>query len=175
MAELFSNKSRLERRLKELRKESGLVKEDIRALSRALREPDELEQLPRLRSGKYERRAPVRPPSRPDPVAPPPAAQPPPSHVPQATHPSHSVPLSHAMPPKVSAMAAGGLAEPRAAAVSPRKAVEGDGRFRKLFSSGGFFGTAHYREEQNVQRNKAVFMLMIVAVFLMIVYRLIFQ
>lgn len=174
MAELFSNKSRLERRLKELRKESGLVKEDIRALSRALREPDELEQLPRLKSGRYDRRVPVRPPSRPDPVSPPPAAQPPPSHVSHAAHPAYSMPLSHTMPPKVSAMAAGGLAEPRGTA-APRKVVEGDGRFRKLFSSGGFFGTAHYRQEQNVQRNKAVFMLMIVAVFLMIVYRLIFQ
>ena len=59
------NKSSLERRLKDLEKEARLVQGDIKSLSRALRKPEEISAIPRLKSIHPEY---VKPPSRRDPI-----------------------------------------------------------------------------------------------------------
>ena len=76
MGSLTGKKSSLERRLKELKKESELVRDDIKVLSKAVKNPDEVNSLPRLKSLRHEERR-VPPPTRKDPVSAP--REPPPT------------------------------------------------------------------------------------------------
>ncbi|OQA24212.1 MAG: hypothetical protein BWY59_02299 [Verrucomicrobia bacterium ADurb.Bin345] len=169
MASVSSSKSRLEHRLRELRKESELVREDIRTLGRVVRNREELDRLPKLKSGKYTER-PIPPPTRRDPVrggeetapAMPPRIidQPPAPFVPPA-QPSGSG------PPKAAPASGSATARPRASST--------DERFANLFSSGGFLGSVNARQERNVQKNKAIFMLLVVIVVFFVVFQLVFR
>lgn len=142
----------LGRRLKELRKERELLREDIRTLSRVLKSEEPVQALPKLKS-ESAREARVVPPQRRDPVK---AARPLPPPPPEPQPPR--------MTPET---AAGAMGDPRKTA-----AVSNDERFANYFSSGGFLGKhVPLRQERSVQRNKAIFMIVVVIVVAFIVYQ----
>jgi len=164
-------KARMQRRLKELRKESELVRDDIRTLSRMIRNRDQLDALPKLRSGKCEVR-PIPPPSRQDPVRgrmPAPVAEVPPPE-PEEVSPREQAPR---VPPRQRPVSEARPAQEVDA--GPKRALTGNERFASYFSSGSFLGGPPLRQEKNVQRNKAVFMLVVVAIVFFIVFQLVFQ
>ena len=180
MGSLTGKKSLLERRLKELKKESELVRDDIKALAKAVKNPDEIS-MPRLKSlNREERRVP--PPMRKDPVLssreqpkPEPPSDPRASGVhgelfdwaPRAEQMDRQ---SLGQPPKVF-----GQSLPESGAGPKNKAVMKDQRFANYFSSGGFLGGRPMKQEKSVQRNKAVFMLVVVIVVAFSVFRLVFK
>ncbi len=185
MGSLTGKKSTLERRLKELKKESELVRDDIKALSKAVKNPEDVS-LPRLKSLKYEDRR-VPPPTRKDPVlssreqaVPEPKPEPKPEPRPAGIKGElfEWAPRAEQMereaagsPPKVF-----GQALPDSSAVPRNKAVMKDQRFANYFSSGNFLGGQRpMKQEKSVQRNKAVFMLVVVIIVAFSVFRLIFK
>lgn len=168
--------SSLERRLKELKKESELVREDIKALSKAVKNPDEVS-LPRLKSLRHEERR-VPPPTRKDPAVAPresPKPEPKPAGAggelfnwaPRAEQLDRQ---SAGLPPKVIGQS---LSEPVGG--PKNKAVMKDQRFANYFSSGNFLGGRPMKQEKSVQRNKAVFMIVVVIVVAFSVFRLVFK
>ena len=174
MGSLTGNKSSLERRLKELKKESELVRDDIKALSKAVKNPDE-GSLPRLKSLRHEDRR-VPPPTRKDPVLTP---REPPKPEPKPTGAGGELfdwaPRAEqldrqaaGMPPKVI-----GQSLPGPAGGPKNKAVMKDQRFANYFSSGNFLGGRPMKQEKSVQRNKAVFMIVVVIVVAFSVFRLV--
>lgn len=173
MGSLTGKKSSLERRLKELRKESELVREDIKALSKAVKNPDEVS-LPRLKSLRHDDRR-VPPPTRKDPVVTP---REPPKPDPKSvgvggelfdwTSRAEQLDRQAAgFPPKVI-----GQSLPEPTGGPKNKAVMKDQRFANYFSSGNFLGGRPMKQEKSVQRNKAVFMIVVVIVVTFIVIRL---
>jgi hypothetical protein len=179
MGPLTGKKSLLERRLKELKKESELVRDDIKALSKAVKNPDEVTVLPRLKSQRHEdRRVPA--PTRKDPVSTP--REPPKPEVTPGPAPTgakgelfdwapRAEQLSRqasGLPPKVI-----GQSLPEPSSGPKNKAVMKDQRFANYFSSGNFLGSRPMKQEKSVQRNKAVFMIVVVIVVAFSVFRLV--
>ena len=176
MGSLTGKNSSLERRLKELKKESELVREDIKALSKAVKNPEEV-RLPRLKSSRHEDRR-VPPPTRKDPVV--------------ATQETSRLPAeptgargelfdwapraeqmerqSAGQPPKVI-----GQSLPEAPSGPKNASVMKDQRFANYFSSGNFLGSRPMKQEKSVQRNKAVFMIVVVVLVAFSVFRLVFK
>ena len=177
MGSLTGKKSLLERRLKELKKESELVRDDIKALSKAVKNPDEVN-LPRLKSLRHEDRR-VPPPTRKDPVLTPreppkPEARPEPKPAGAGGELFDWAPRAEkmdrqasGMPPKVI-----GQSLPEPSGGPKNKAVMKDQRFANYFSSGNFLGGRPMKQEKSVQRNKAVFMVVVVIVVAFSVFRL---
>jgi hypothetical protein len=177
MGSLAGKKMSVERRLKELKKESELVREDIKVLSKAVNNPDEMNSLPRLKSLRHEERR-VPPPTRRDPVS---APHEPPPPAPKPTHAGGELfdwmPRAEqmdrqaaGMPPKVI-----GHSLPGSADGPKNKAVMKNHRFASYFSSGNFLGGRPMKQEKRVQRNKAVFMVVFVIIVAFSVFRLIFK
>ena len=173
-------KTALERRLKELKKESELVREDIKAFSKAVKNPEGVTVMPRLKSARLEARR-VPPPTRRDPVSTPPEPSPaeikPPEPKPAGAGSDlfdwapRAVQLGRqadGLPPKV----VGEALSPQAGGAR-NKAVMKDQRFAQYFSSGNFLGGRPLRQEKSVQRNKAVFMIVVVIIFAFSVFRLV--
>jgi hypothetical protein len=163
-----SKKTALERRLKELQKESELVRGDIKLLNRVVKNPGGFARIPKLRS---EREAkPIPPPVREDPVSREPAEAPEP---PAGPHddlfgfvPKPELGRSGGRPPAAADAGAGARS----------KVVSKDERFANYFSSGGFLGGPRpLKQERNVQRNKAVFMIVVVIVVCLWVFYLVFK
>jgi len=170
MGPLTKKKSALERRLKDLERESGLVKGDIKALSKVLRNPADVEEVPRLRSAKPGN---VPPPSRRDPVFH--SRQPAPVEPPKL----ESTDLFEAAadqrdeaPRRPSRFFA---QPPQEQSVPKNKAVTKDDRFANYFSSGNFLGARPLKQEKNVQRNRAIVMIVTVAILAFIVIQLWFK
>jgi len=169
------SKSPYERRLKELKKEAELVRDDIRALNKAVRKPEEFEGIPKLKSSRFQRDA-VPAPSRKDPVK---AEPEPPRVMTGAEKPSdlfgwagssNAGAADGAPPPGY------GRAEQAQAEAQRQRAASKDERFANYFSSGGFLGGAKpLKVEKNVQRNKAIFMVVIVILAAFTVFRLMFR
>ena len=180
MGSLIGKKSSLERRLKELKKESELVRDDIKALSKAVKNPEEVN-LPRLKSLRHDDRR-VAPPARKDPVSTP--REPPKPEAPREPAPAgvkgelfdwapRAEQLNRqaaGMPPKVI-----GQSLPEPSGGPKNKAVMKDQRFANYFSSGGFLGGRPMKQEKSVQRNKAVFMIVVVVIVAFSVFRLVFK
>lgn len=179
MGSLTGKNFSLERRLKELKKESELVREDIKALSKAVKNPEEVGSLPRLKSLRHEDRR-VPPPTRKDPVSTP--REPPKPEPGSEAKPAGAggelfdwAPRAEQMdrraaglPPKVI-----GQSMPEPSGGPKNKAVMKDQRFANYFSSGNFLGGRPMKQEKSVQRNKAVFMILVVIVVAFIVFRLV--
>ncbi len=164
-----SKRSALERRLKELQKESELVRSDIKVLNKVVKNPDGFAHIPKLRSEREVE--PIAPPVREDPVL---------RARGTVQEPPRAGPHDDlfGIPPKVEPVRGWGRpsapAEP-AAGVRPRS-VPKDERFANYFSSGGFLGGPRpMKQERNVQRNKAVFMIMAVIVVFFWVFYLVFK
>ncbi|MBP7831297.1 MAG: hypothetical protein KA248_15420 [Kiritimatiellae bacterium] len=171
-----ARKTPFERRLKELDREARQVRSDLKALHRALEKPERLASAPRPRS-LQKRPAAVTPPQREDPVrqadkaadeAAEAAAAPPPGEL-------------FAWRPPVPVREKKRKAEepppaPAAPADPARKGARflKDERFTNYFASGSFVGSPPAKGEGRVQRNKAVFMILIVIVVGFILYRLVF-
>ena len=180
MRSLTGKKSALERRLKDLKKESELVRDDIKALAKAIRNPDDVN-MPRLKSSKREERR-VPPPMRKDPVVS--SREPPRTEMPSdprsagphgelfewAPRAEQMERQSLGQPPKVF-----GQSLPESAPSPKNRAVTQDQRFANYFSSGGFLGGRPMKQEKSVQRNKAVFMLVVVIIVAFSVFRLVFK
>jgi hypothetical protein len=176
MASLTGKKTSLERRLKELKKESELVREDIKVLSKAVQNPDEVSSFPRLKSLRHEERR-VPPPTRKDPVS---APREPPPPVPKSSNVGELfdwMPRAEQMdrqaadmPPKVI-----GQSLPAQAGGPKNKAVMKNHRFASYFSSGNFLGGRPLKQEKSVQRNKAVFMIVVVIIVAFSVIRLVLK
>lgn len=162
MAGASSLKDRIERRLREVQREAALVREDVRTLRTALRNRDELDRLPKLKSTfYYADRMP--PPSRPDPVR-------------EKQRSAATVPRKLTEAPVREnvrePMRTPSVAE-SVSATAKSPPVRGDARFANLFSSGGFFGTAAYSPaEHRVQRNKAIFVAILLILVLFVVINL---
>jgi hypothetical protein len=144
-----SKKSAIDRRLKELEKESKLLRGEVRSLSKAVKKPESLAASGRFRPPPPE----PRPPRTPERSAGP-------AHRPERPAGQFNWgPRGPAAPPK-----------PEAAVGSPpagepqRNPVEKDKRFANYFSSGGLMGTRPLRQEKNVQRNKAIFMIVLLVI-----------
>lgn len=156
-----SLKDRIERRLREVQREAALVREDVRTLRTALRDRDKLDHLPKLKSAHYNA-ARLPPPSRPDPVR---EKQPRSGASRKLTEAS---PAEDVREPMISANAFNS-----ASATIKSQPVRGDARFANLFSSGGFFETAGYSPaEHRVQRNKAIFVVILLILVLFVVISL---
>ncbi len=166
-------KSLLEERIRQLEKEASLVRSDMRALSKVITRPEEAGGLPRLKS--RERPAPVKPASRPDPVASARAARA------AETLTPHAEPggifdwhLRKEGRDRAAAAPAAPPAPPETAPAVRRHRVEGDERFASYFASGGFLGAKPMKQEKNFQRNRALFMIVVVIIFGFIVWKLAF-
>lgn len=156
-------KERIERRLKELERESALVKADIKQLKSALAQKDRLVRLPRLRSQRFES-----------------------SREAYVSKPSFTA-ASELSPATKGASKVGALprvAEPSvedrltsADALAKRsgktRPVERDERFANLFSSSGFFNSAApHGYDDRVQRNKTIFVVVLLVISLLVVLNL---
>ena len=168
-----ARKTPLDRRLKELAREAQQVRSDIKALNKALQKPDRLAAVPRSISLQKIEEA-VAPPSRGDPVArgaEPEAAAPP---VPAGELFAWRPPV----PWRDKGRNTPDAPSPRASRVTEPTPKAGhllqDDRFTNYFSSGSFVGTRPSKGEGRVQRNKAIFMIVVVVVFGFILYSLIF-
>ncbi len=163
----FGRKSPLEQRLKELEREASLVRKDMKVLSRAIQKPDVLERLPPLKSG--ESRRPVRPAVRRDPVQ---------ASEERAAQKAVEEGAPHGelfqWAPRRSL-----LGTARNAARAEESVEEGAGpaegkgrvrpvqdeRFRAYFGNGSFVASRPLKQERRIQRNKALFMLIVVLFF----------
>ncbi|HBA85565.1 MAG TPA: hypothetical protein DCZ95_15895 [Verrucomicrobia bacterium] len=178
MAGGTNRKSPLDLRLKELQKEAEAVRDDMKVLSRALKKPDSLENLPRLKSNR--RPPPVRPGVRRDPV--------------EASREKNEMP-----PPEIETPGGGELFAwaPRRNMVTPpdtsgqhaylgdngsavssdrnRPKVMNDERFRNYFGNGSFIASRPLKQEKQIQRNKAIFMVCVVLFFGFIVLKLLLR
>lgn len=161
------NKSSLERRLKELEKEAKLVQGDIKSLSRALKKPDEISAIPRLKSIQPEY---VKPPSRRDPIsAERRIEEPEPEEAVESQEEDlfswtpRNAPRQESLVPEQESDIQG----PR-----PRQAVSGDKRFANYFTSGTFITPRPLRTEKNVQRNRAVGMIILLVLVSLWVFSL---
>lgn len=162
MAGASSLKDRIERRLREVQREAALVREDVRTLRTALRNRDKLDHLPKLKStSHYADRIP--PPSRRDPVR-------------EKQRSSATVPRDLTEAPvreNVREPIRTASVVESVSAAAKTQPVRGDTRFANLFSSGGFFGTAAYSPaEHRVQRNKAIFVAILLILVLFVVMNL---
>lgn len=177
MGSLAGKKSLVERRLKELKKESELVREDIKVLAKVVNNPKDANGIPRLKSLRFDERR-VPPPTRKDPVA---ASREPSQPVQKPAGPGGELfdwaPQAEKMdrqaagqPPKVI-----GPSLPEPVGDPKNKAMAKDERFVNYFSSGNFLGVRPMRKEKNVQRNKAVFMVVVVIIVAFSVIRLVFK
>lgn len=168
MAYPAGKKAALERRLKELRKETDLVRDDIRTLSRAVKRPEDMEGLPKLKSVELESR-PVPPPSRRDPVQRSvPAPEPPPAEE------SPRGELFGWTPPAGRAGGDSGYPSAAPSAAPKVRAASKDERLGHYLSSGGFIGGhAPMKHERNVQRNRGIAMLIVVGILAFIVFHLV--
>lgn len=165
------SKSALERRLRELKKESSLVRDDIRSLSKALKTTDDHVSIPRLKSDRYARPA-VPPPTRRDPVA---APAPPPAAAGEQ-HAPHAGLFEWAKGAAGREPKPGRPAPPEPVNGGPRNtAVRQDERFANYFSTGNFLGGKPLKRERSVQRNRAIVMLVAVIIFAFIVFNLLFR
>ncbi len=163
-----SKHSLVERRLKELEKEASLVKGDIKTLSKAIKKPDGSDVLSRLRSGRAPAAA-IPAPMRRDPAAGATVARPAAPHddAPLAPPAPASMPekLASLLPPM----------HPAPETELKNKSVIKDERFASYFSSGSFMEARPLRQEKNVQRNKAIFMIVLVIIAAFTVFQLIFR
>jgi len=177
MGSLTGKKTSLENRLKELKKESELVREDIKLLSKAVKNPDEVNSLPRLKSLRHEERR-VPPPTRKDPVS---APREPPQPAPKSADAGGELFDWAPRADQRDRQAAGispkviGQSLPEPAGGPKNKAVMKDRRFANYFSSGNFLGGRPLKQEKSVQRNKAVFMIVVVIIVAFIVFSLVFK
>ena len=153
------NKSSLERRLKDLEKEARLVQGDIKSLSRALRKPEEISAIPRLKSIHPEY---VKPPSRRDPILAEPPRETSEPEEEEAGEPQGGedlfswAPRNTGRPEVPDPGQQIDIQGPR-----PRQAVSGDKRFANYFTSGTFITPRPLRTEKNVQRNRAIGMIIL--------------
>lgn len=160
MAASSGKKTFFERRLKELEKESKLVRSDIHSLSRVLEKPEDAD-VPKLKSRSEPPRIP--PPSRPDPVTRP-AERPP-------AEPGDLFTAARAPGPRLRRPGTPPIpAEPLP--VARPKPAAADDRFVNYFATGSFVGGGAPPEARRVQRNKAIFMLLLVVLFAIILYSL---
>ena len=166
-----AKKSALERRLKELQKESDLVRSDIKVLNKVVKNPEGFSQMPRLKSERADE--PISPPVREDPVARSRAA----AQEPPPAGPHDDL---FGAPPRMDVTRGLGRGPTAPTPVEPaaagRRPVAKDERFANYFSSGGFLGGPRpMKQEKNVQRNKAVFMVAVVVVVTFWVFYLVFK
>ncbi len=174
MGPLSAKQSAIERRLKELKKESELVRGDIKTLTKAIRNPDDLpSMLPKLKTVRDAEPA-VRPPSRRDPVRARPEA-PAPMPTPDGEEDLFTAVPRGGEPGKIQVPGAVPYGMPPPVAEAARKPAAKDDRFANYFSSGNFLGAKPLRQEKNVQRNKAIFMMIIVVIVTFSVYHLLFK
>lgn len=165
--------SSLERRMKLLQKESEAVRGDIRLLSRALKNPDEANVLNRLKSRRFHEQS-IRPPERRDPVG----GRRSPGNAEEGAvvEEAGSRDVADRRPERIwtrGGQASTGAEGGEATARNPRLAK--DERFASYFSSGGFLGGRPLRQERNIQRNRAIAMLLVVGIVLLWVFYLVFQ
>ncbi len=157
-----SRPSLFERKLQELERQQDVIQNDIRSLSKSMRKIEEGGELPPLRSRALD--------IRPARTAPPPAAE---AAAPaRSLPPSDPVELIEEEAPEV---------EPAPAAPPPplvvdarRRASTKNPRFANYFASGSFGSSRPLAEERRIQRNKAVFMIIVLVVVLAIVWRFVF-
>lgn len=147
MAFFPAPKDRFSQRLKELEKEARVLRADIRKVARAVSQPGEPGPLPALKSRHFD---------------PPPAS---PLAAPSAELAAFTMPGRDAPPPDTEALVAGGDGIVRGL---------DKGRFINYFATGSFIPTRVVRQERNLQRNKAIFMLVVVVVVAFIVIKLVF-
>jgi hypothetical protein len=136
--------SLLDRRLRELQDEQQQLRRHIKTISRALKNQDDLADLPR--------RVPLAPPAvragsrRPGPPA-----------------PAEEGSEENGDPETVRPVEAGSR---------PASPVKSDGRFANYFTVGSVNGLRPLRHEKALQRNKALFMIFVVLVVAFVVYKL---
>jgi len=186
--------SALDRRIKSLRRELGLVRDDMQALSRALHDPDGRDRLPRLRSGRRPRRAAPAPrdvartaPAVPEETVPAQEPQPPEPPEPDlfsracAEQPASDAP---ALQEQAAFSAAADEAEPAVREESERGEAEAragrywedqkldsrDRRFATYLVSGGLKTMGLMRQERRVLRRKAIFMFFFVAFLVVLLW-----
>ncbi len=146
--------SPLEERLRELEREQRQLQSAARTLSNALRNPAKLGDA--LKRTVHSER-PKPPPVRRDPVVPPP----PPA--------GNEAPDELFSWERKDGGPSGNTLFP-SAAPSVRAPVQGDQRFANYFMAGGLMGPRPLRQEKSVQRNKAIFMIVVVLVVAFLVY-----
>lgn len=171
--------SLFDRKLQDLEQQRDLIQNDIRSLSKSLRKIEEGGELPPLRSRQPEPRTPARAPQPAAPIATAPPAEP----LPAAREPSA---------PKTSERTFARLApletEPEAAASSPGSDRSLDPlvvdtrrltplktpKFANYLASGSFGNSRPLAQERRIQRNKAVFMVVVLVLALVVVLRFVF-
>lgn len=158
----------IQRRLKELEKESRLIQADIRTLSKALQRPGALETVPSLKS-RAASASRVSAPARTDPAVSSPGAA--------AGEMAKDLGDLFAWrgPERPRSPQAVGVpaSVPSVELEGRRRTVLDDNRFLNYFASGSFVGRPP-AQARRVQRNKAIFMLLIVALFGFILFKLLF-
>ena len=156
-----NSREEIERRIKELEKQSNLVRRDIRTLSKAIQKPSGPIQIPRLRTAAAEQ-----------PPAPPPA-RPSTPRLQRSAMPGRDGEDGDLFSPGQPG-AATAAAEPRAPAYpSDRRPPAGEGRFAEYFASGSFGKARMLGHERNVQRNRAIVMIILVVVVAFTVLKLV--
>lgn len=145
--------SPLEQRLRELEREQRQLQSAARTLSNALRNPTRLGDALK-RTAQTERPKP--PVARRDPAAPAP--------------PSSTETPDELFSWERKERGASGTTLFPAAAPPGRAPVQGDQRFASYFLAGGLMGPRPLRQAKSVQRNKAIFMIVIVLVVAFLVY-----
>ena len=144
-----------EKKLRELEEQASLVESDIRSMQRVLKKPGSAE-LPSLRSNQPEPRR-VEPPAPVEPLPPPPA----PKMVEPPAPGKKPAPEGELF--GADEVAAARAGKPAVLDTRSRKAPPGSERFASYLSSGSFGRSRPLTQEKRIQRNKAVFMLIFVA------------
>ncbi|MBN1270380.1 MAG: hypothetical protein JXB04_12385 [Kiritimatiellae bacterium] len=153
-------RSIIDQRLKELEKQSRFVDDDIRLLSRALKRSDQDIAWKRLKTVGQPPEV-VREPGR----APEPEAEAEPGeelfHWRRRQRPAAGPPAAAPQPTTPSLQSA-----------AEKKRFEVDQQFANYFASGSFAPSGSAEEDRSVQRNKAIFMVVVVLVVTFIVLKL---
>ncbi|MBU1693929.1 MAG: hypothetical protein KKC51_08180 [Verrucomicrobia bacterium] len=161
-----ARKMPFERRLKELEREARQVRADLKVLNKALQKPERLAAVSRPKSLKKIEEA-VAPPNRGDPVVR--------SREPGAGAPPVPTGELFAWRSPVPVREKGRTAPGRAAEPTPKAGhLLQDDRFANYFSSGSFVRTRPAAGGSRVQRNKALFMLVLVIIFGFILFSFLF-
>ena len=181
MSPLGRETSSLERRLKELQKEEELLRKDMRSLNRILSDPEEAikkstEQKPPSLFRKYFQRQPKAEP----PAEPPPAQEPefepepeilPPTPPPFRPEPEPPPEIRNDYPPAPPSDPEPNQAWRREGAEKKQRLV--DGKFATYITAGSFMpAAASTRRTKPVQRNRAIFMVVVLIAALVIVMQL---
>ena len=166
-----SKPSLFERKLKELEQQQELIQNDIRTLSKSMRKLDEGGEMPPLRSRSIDAVRAARAAVASEPVsarrAPPP---PPPPPAPELEPEPLDEPPPEPVPLPVAEMDDGSDAPPLVVD-SRRFPPPVRPKFANYFASGSFGSSRPLAEERRIQRNKAIFMVVVLVLVIAIVLR----